>query len=109
MTRKQTIRSAVAAAALCLVAGAAHAQGAGVGNPPADVKHYDPNGKEPSTFTLEVRKGVAAKLPFSDKRVILADKAAHLVEASGIPRLGDQLGPGQDGVVLDVPQHRGIG
>ena len=80
MTRKQTIRSAAAAAALCLVAGAAHAQGAGVGNPPADVKHYDPNGKEPSTFTLEVRKGVVAKLPFSDKRDYEEAKKGFLAE-----------------------------
>jgi alkyl sulfatase BDS1-like metallo-beta-lactamase superfamily hydrolase len=46
----------------------AQAQGAAVGNPPAQVKHFDPNGKEPSTFTLELRKGVTATLPFSDKR-----------------------------------------
>jgi alkyl sulfatase BDS1-like metallo-beta-lactamase superfamily hydrolase len=63
---------ASAAAALCapLVfnAGAAHAQGAAVGNPPAQVKHFDPNGNPPSTFTLELRKGITATLPFSDKR-----------------------------------------
>ncbi|MFN8604367.1 MAG: MBL fold metallo-hydrolase, partial [Candidatus Binatia bacterium] len=62
------------------MAGAAHAQGAGVGNPPADVKHYDPNGKEPSTFTLEVRKGVAAKLPFSDKRDYEEAKKGFIAE-----------------------------
>src|SRR5271169_1680299 len=46
----------------------AQAQGAAVGNPPAQVKHFDPNGKEPSTFTLELRKGITATLPFADKR-----------------------------------------
>ena len=44
------------------------AQGAAVGLPPAQVKHFDPNGKEPSTFTLELRKGITATLPFADKR-----------------------------------------
>ena len=48
--------------------GAACAQGAGVRNPPADVKHFDPNGKPPSTYTLELRKGLVATLPFADKR-----------------------------------------
>lgn len=41
---------------------------AGVGNPAAQVKHFDPNGKSPSTFTLELRNGVIATLPFDDKR-----------------------------------------
>ena len=31
-------------------------------------KHFDPQGKPPSTFTLELRDGVKAELPFSDKR-----------------------------------------
>ena len=31
-------------------------------------KHFDPQGKPPSTFTLELRNGVKAELPFSDKR-----------------------------------------
>ncbi len=38
----------------------AHAQGAGVGRPPAQIKHFDPNGNLPSTFTLELRKGITA-------------------------------------------------
>ena len=69
---RQGWMAAAGAAALCASlsfhAGAALAQGAGVGNPTADVKHFDPNGKEPSTFTLEIRKGVVASLPFADKR-----------------------------------------
>ncbi|MCO5123036.1 MAG: MBL fold metallo-hydrolase [Rhizobacter sp.] len=36
--------------------------------PPAQVKHFDPNGSPPSTFTLELRKGITAQLPFADKR-----------------------------------------
>lgn len=30
--------------------------------------HFDPQGKPPSTFTLELRNGVKARLPFADKR-----------------------------------------
>ncbi|MFN9547024.1 MAG: alkyl/aryl-sulfatase [Cyanobacteriota bacterium] len=30
--------------------------------------HFDPQGKPPSTFTLELRKGLEAQLPFADKR-----------------------------------------
>ena len=50
------------------VGASALAQGAAVGNPPAQVKHFDPHGSPPSTFTLELRKGVTATLPFADKR-----------------------------------------
>ena len=28
-------------------------------------RHFDPNGNLPSTFTLELRKGVVATLPFA--------------------------------------------
>jgi alkyl sulfatase BDS1-like metallo-beta-lactamase superfamily hydrolase len=47
--------------ALALVLPAA-ARGA---EPPA---HFDPQGKPPTTFTLELRNGVKARLPFADKR-----------------------------------------
>lgn len=80
MRMKQTIGSFGVAVALCAVAGAAHAQGAAVGKPPADVKHYDPNGKEPSTFTLEIRKGLAATLPFADKRDFEEAKKGFIAE-----------------------------
>ncbi len=63
-----------------VVSTAALAQGAGVGNPPAQVKHFDPNGKEPSTFTLEVRKGVTATLPFADKRDFDEAKKGFIAE-----------------------------
>jgi alkyl sulfatase BDS1-like metallo-beta-lactamase superfamily hydrolase len=55
-------------APLVFSAGAAYAQGAAVGNAPADVRHFDPSGKPPSTYTLELRKGLVATLPFADKR-----------------------------------------
>jgi alkyl sulfatase BDS1-like metallo-beta-lactamase superfamily hydrolase len=31
-------------------------------------KHFDPKGKEPSKFTIELQNGVRATLPFADKR-----------------------------------------
>ena len=39
----------------------------------------------------------------------VADEAADLVQPGGIPRLGDELGAGEHGVGLDVPEHRGFG
>src|SRR5690242_262842 len=31
-------------------------------------KHFDPKGKPPSKYTIELQKGVRATLPFDDKR-----------------------------------------
>ena len=45
--------------------------------PPA---HFDPKGRPPSTFTLELRNGLKATLPFSDKRDF--DEAARGVLAA---------------------------
>ena len=51
---------------------AAHAAGGGgaiVTNPgAAKGKHFDPKGTLPSKFTIELRKGISATLPFEDKR-----------------------------------------
>jgi alkyl sulfatase BDS1-like metallo-beta-lactamase superfamily hydrolase len=63
-----------------LIMDAAQAQGAGVGRPPAQVKHFDPNGNLPSTFTLELRKGVTATLPFDDKRDFDEAKKGFIAE-----------------------------
>ena len=60
--------------------GVAPAQGAGVGLPPAQVKHFDPKGNPPSTFTLELRKGVTAMLPFDDKRDFDEAKKGFIAE-----------------------------
>src|SRR5207247_9666642 len=43
-----------------------------------------------------------AAVPFLPR---VADEAAHLVEAGGIPRLGHELDAGQRRVRLDVQQH----
>jgi len=55
------------------VALAAQAQTPGASLLPADggasaAKHFDPLGKPPSKFTLELRNGQKAQLPFADKR-----------------------------------------
>ncbi len=67
-------------ASLAFTSGAAQAQGAGVEHPPAEVKHFDPNGNPPSTFTLELRKGVTATLPFEDKRDFDEAKKGFIAE-----------------------------
>jgi alkyl sulfatase BDS1-like metallo-beta-lactamase superfamily hydrolase len=70
---------AIAAIALCgsmtLAAGAAHAQGSNSG-----AKHFDPKGNLPSTFTIELRKGVSATLPFEDKRDFDEAKKGFIAE-----------------------------
>ena len=76
--------AAIAAAALCAPlafnAGAAHAQGAAVANPPSEMKHFHPRGKMPSTFTLELRNGAKAQLPFDDKRDFDEAKKGFIAE-----------------------------
>jgi alkyl sulfatase BDS1-like metallo-beta-lactamase superfamily hydrolase len=61
-----------AAAVLCVPlafsAGAVAAEAPGVQQAPADVGHFDPQGKAPSSFTIELRNGLKATLPFADKR-----------------------------------------
>ena len=67
-------------ALLAFNSGAAKPQGAGVEHPPAEVKHFDPDGNPPSTFTLELRKGVTATLPFEDKRDFDEAKKGFIAE-----------------------------
>ena len=57
----------------CLLPGLSAAQVPGASLIPADKgaaasKHFDPLGKPPTTFTLELRNGLKAQLPFADKR-----------------------------------------
>jgi alkyl sulfatase BDS1-like metallo-beta-lactamase superfamily hydrolase len=67
--RKAVVR---AAAVLCVPlafnAGAVAAEAPGVQQAPANVGHFDPQGKAPSSFTIELRNGLKATLPFADKR-----------------------------------------
>jgi alkyl sulfatase BDS1-like metallo-beta-lactamase superfamily hydrolase len=49
---------------------------------PATTKHFDPKGHPPSTFTMELRKGVSATLPFEDKRDFDEAKKGFIAEPS---------------------------
>ena len=60
---------------LALDAGAAQAQAA-----TATPKHFDPKGNLPSTYTIELRKGVSATLPFADKRDFDEAKKGFIAE-----------------------------
>ena len=80
-TRNLATRVGAAAGAWTLVASLvagsaiAHAQAARDGS-----VHFDPKGKQPSTYTLELRKGVAATLPLSDKRDFDEAKKGFIAE-----------------------------
>jgi alkyl sulfatase BDS1-like metallo-beta-lactamase superfamily hydrolase len=45
-----------------------------------NLQHFDPKGKPPSTFTLELRNGLKATLPFSDKRDFDEAKKGFITE-----------------------------
>ncbi|MDQ1241369.1 MAG: hypothetical protein QG550_620, partial [Pseudomonadota bacterium] len=45
-----------------------------------DVQHFHPKGKVPSTFTLELRNGLKATLPFADKRDFDEAKKGFIAE-----------------------------
>ena len=68
MILRRTAVALLALAGALALARLAQAQGASVASPPAQTPHFDAQGKPPSTFTLELRKGVTATLPFADKR-----------------------------------------
>jgi len=46
----------------------------------AEGKHFDPNGTLPSSYTIELRKGVSATLPFEDKRDFEEAKKGFIAE-----------------------------
>ena len=46
----------------------------------AQGKHFDPKGNPPSAFTMELRKGVYATLPFEDKRDFDEAKRGFIAE-----------------------------
>jgi alkyl sulfatase BDS1-like metallo-beta-lactamase superfamily hydrolase len=77
-------KAAFSAAALCiplaLNAGAAVAQAPVVQPAPAGIGHFDPQGKPPSTFTLEIRDRLKAELPFADKRDFDEAKKGFIAE-----------------------------
>jgi alkyl sulfatase BDS1-like metallo-beta-lactamase superfamily hydrolase len=46
----------------------------------ASVEHFDPLGKPPSKFTIELREGLKATLPFEDKRDFEEAKKGFIAE-----------------------------
>jgi alkyl sulfatase BDS1-like metallo-beta-lactamase superfamily hydrolase len=84
MSINKTINLALAFALSGMVGDAAIAAG-GVGGVlaqpgAAEGQHFDPKGKLPSTFTLELRKGITATLPFEDKRDFDEAKKGFIAE-----------------------------
>ena len=71
MIIKKTVTLVLAAALLGAVSGASlGAAGSSVVTNPGTTegKHFHPKGKMPTKYTIELRKGVSATLPFEDKR-----------------------------------------
>jgi hypothetical protein len=73
MTRELMHRFPVLLLALFIVSCGAEAQTQGTSLLPSDdgaiaTRHFDPLGKMPSKFTIELRNGLKAELPFADKR-----------------------------------------
>ena len=71
-----------------LIAGV-QAQGTAVGAPTAQVKHFDPKGTLPSKYTIELRKGVSATLPFEDKRDFDEAKKGFIAEPPFLKIMAD--------------------
>ena len=70
LSRKLSLAFSIAVAGAAMTT--THAAGGGgaiVTNPgAAEGKHFDPNGTMPSKYTIELRNGLKATLPFDDKR-----------------------------------------
>ena len=69
---------------LAIDGGAAHAQ-----DVTAAPKHFDPKGSLPSTYTMELRKGVYATLPFADKRDFDEAKKGFIAEPAFMKIMAD--------------------
>src|SRR3954454_9787068 len=63
-----TIASSVIVAAGLIMAGPALGAGGGDIVAADPTKHFDPKGKPPSKFTIELQNGLRKTLPFEDKR-----------------------------------------
>ena len=59
---------------------AASGDGTAAKSEKAGFEHFDPLGKAPSTFTLELREGLKATLPFEDKRDFDEAKKGFIAE-----------------------------
>ena len=64
----KSIYRALTAAVVMGMTSSAFAAGGGAIVTADPSKHFDPKGKMPSKFTIELQKGLRATLPFDDKR-----------------------------------------
>ena len=83
MTSRRTLIFTLAISlAACVASPTRAAEGGGVIADPgaAEGKHFHPKGKLPSTFTIELRKGVRATLPFEDERDFAEAKKGFIAE-----------------------------
>lgn len=85
MRRVRLVRAETAFVLACLLSASAHAQAPGASLVPGDggasvAGHFDPLGKPPSKFTLELRNGQKAELPFADERDFAEAKRGFLAE-----------------------------
>jgi len=69
-----------ASTGLAMDALAADPAGGTGGASATSVEHFHPKGKQPSTFTLELRNGLKATLPFNDKRDFDEAKKGFIAE-----------------------------
>ena len=78
---KLALAMSIAIAGGALTTAHAAAGGEVVTNPgAASGKHFDPKGTLPSKFTIELRRGVSASLPFEDKRDFDEAKKGFIAE-----------------------------
>ncbi len=81
MSRSLRIFAVLALTAAAGLVQPAQAQGAAGAAPEPDAaRHFDPLGKPPSKFTLELRNGFKAQLPFSDQRDFEEAKRGFIAE-----------------------------
>ena len=67
--------------------------------------HFDPNGTMPSKYTIELRKGISATLPFEDKRDFDEAKKGFIAEPDYKQIMADA---GNVAVIVEVVGMDGI-
>ncbi len=81
LSGKLALALAIASTGGAITIAQAAAGGAIVTAPtPSSGRHFDPNGSLPTTFTIELRKGIEATLPFEDKRDFDEAKKGFIAE-----------------------------
>ncbi len=82
LSAKLTLALSIACAGGAMTTALAAGGGGAIVTDPgaAEGKHFDPQGKLPTKFTIELRKGVSATLPFEDKRDFDEAKKGFIAE-----------------------------